>query len=221
MATLTLPCLTSSFAVLFLALLDGTRLRAMSPYVQNPVSIAGIIVLHFLLAVCGIMTIGDTLTGKFIFLLGQVIFVAWSMGLAFAYLYASRALTRMAKTLRLQEAIAGDGKFTPNLLTPIRVGFVVAGLISLTVVIVIYTVVLSVVDSQRLWLVGSRTVDPWPWWSSHIALRAVEWVIGAMLLYVARLPRQQERLLGIKSGSGSGCKGKMSDCLSSWRRGHR
>ncbi|CAG0915069.1 unnamed protein product [Notodromas monacha] len=246
MATLSLPCLTSSFAVLFLALLDATRLQIMSPYVQNPVSMAGVIVLHFLLSVSSVMTLGDSMMGKFVFLLGQIVFVTWALGLAFGYLYGSRAMVRMARTLRLQEAIAGgDGKYAPNLLGPIRVGFLVGALVSLTAIVVVYTMVLSVLDKQQhhhhqhQQHDGSTTTrnSPWPWWPTHIVLRSVEVVFGFLVLFVARMPRRfdsgghhhhhhQQHLSGTASKShhqhpSSSCRNTLSTCLSSWRRAHR
>merc|ERR1719422_2627109 len=81
------PCITSAFAILFLALLRVTQVELLSPSVQTPKALAVFCCIHIAISLCLDITVGLMSRLQYILLLGQGIFIVWSLLLSAGYFY--------------------------------------------------------------------------------------------------------------------------------------
>ena len=89
-----LPCMTSAFAVLFLALLRATQIELVSPAFQTPKALGIFCVLHFVLSVAVDVTIGLYFSLRYMVLILQGIFIVWSLLLSAGYFYIFSAMNK-------------------------------------------------------------------------------------------------------------------------------
>ena len=73
------PCITTAFAILFLALLRVTQVELLSPSVQTPKALAVFCCIHIGISLALDITVGLMDKLKYILLLGQGIFIVWSL----------------------------------------------------------------------------------------------------------------------------------------------
>ena len=89
-----LPCMTSAFAVLFLALLRATQIELVSPAFQTPRALTIFCFLHFGLSVSVDVTIGLYFNLRYMVLILQGVFIVWSLLLSAGYFYIFSALNK-------------------------------------------------------------------------------------------------------------------------------
>ena len=108
------PCITSAFAILFLALLRVTQVELLSPTVQTPKALAGFCCLHLAVSLALDVTVGLVTRLQYILLLGQGIFIVWSLLLSAGYFYIYSTmkkvgghLTNKTQGLNIQHFLKG------------------------------------------------------------------------------------------------------------------
>ena len=89
-----LPCMTSAFAVLFLALLRATQIELVSPAFQTPKALAIFVFLHFAASQCVDVTIGMYFSLRYMVLINQGVFIVWSLLLSAGYFYIFSAMNK-------------------------------------------------------------------------------------------------------------------------------
>ena len=89
-----LPCMTSSFAVLFLALLKATQIELVSPAFQSAKALGIFCGLHFGLSIGVDVTIGLYYNLRYMVLILQGVFIVWSLLLSAGYFYIFSAMNK-------------------------------------------------------------------------------------------------------------------------------
>ena len=90
------PCITTAFAVLFLALLRATQVELISPSFQTPKALGAFCMIHFLVSIGVDITIGFEYSLRYMVLILQGIFIVWSLLLSAGYFYIFSAMNKIA-----------------------------------------------------------------------------------------------------------------------------
>ena len=89
-----LPCMTSAFAVLFLALLRATQIELIAPNFQTPAKLLIFCLGHFGLTGAVDVTIGLNYNLRYMVLILQGVFIVWSLLLSDGYFYIFSAMNK-------------------------------------------------------------------------------------------------------------------------------
>ncbi|CAH1265132.1 Hypp3123 [Branchiostoma lanceolatum] len=187
------PCMTSAFCLLYLALLQTTKMQAMSPKVYQTCVMVAIIVLHFGLSVATDLIIGFLGTAKILMLVCQGVFAIWGIILAFSYFFIFRRLYRSARhrMKELQRMNLSKSKLPginpikkkqkTRLGTAVKVTLVTAILGLLCSLLQVYAMV-------EVFGIFYKQPEPWPWWGFQTAFRLCEFLMCVTMSYVATQP---------------------------------
>ena len=88
------PCMTTAFAILFLALLRATNIELISPAFQTPKALGTFCFLHFVLTWAVDATIGIKFKLRYMVLILQGVFIVWSLLLSAGYFYIFSAMNK-------------------------------------------------------------------------------------------------------------------------------
>ncbi|CAH1785186.1 unnamed protein product [Owenia fusiformis] len=191
-----LPCLTSAFSVLFLALLQTTKMQLLSPRIQKLSCLILIIALHFILHIVADVLIAFFFDSKIIVLICQIFFCMWGLILFGGYFYIFRKLyksavkrqkTMMASSVslmkyKLQDVIPIRKPHKLTLGIAVKITFV-------TAIFGLICAILQIYAMAGVYSVFSQEIpQPWPWWGFQFAQRLTELAMCFTMSYVATQP---------------------------------
>ncbi|CAG0885011.1 unnamed protein product [Cyprideis torosa] len=189
-----LPILSSALVIMFFSLLQATRIRLLHPCVQNPVTVAGVITLHCLLAIVSAVVVASSVEGSAMFLVCNLVYLIWSMGLALGFVFVFKKLYLAAQRIEgefTQELFAQchfEGQILPKSFSKSTLSRAVKfTMVASFVKICIATVIIFGV----IFLFGAFNnllPLPWPWWTYQIILRSLELLFSALIAYIAAQP---------------------------------
>ncbi|XP_013381344.1 uncharacterized protein LOC106152343 [Lingula anatina] len=194
--TLTFPCITSAFSILFLALLRTTRMQLLSPKIQKAKYLAVIIGSHFGFSILTDIIVGYFVSAKLMLFLCQLAFILWGFLIFIGYLYIFRRLyTAALKRQRGMEKLASRHiVHTYGRVRPFHKSYQFT--LSLAVKLVLVAAILGCLSAMlKVYaLVGvygvfsTQTPEPWPWWAFKFSFRILELCLCATMSYVATQP---------------------------------
>ncbi len=88
------PCITSAFAILFLALLRATQIELVSPSFQTPRALATFCSIHLAISLAVDFTVGLSPSVRYLVLICQGFFIVWSLLLSAGYFYIFSAMKK-------------------------------------------------------------------------------------------------------------------------------
>ena len=199
--SLTFPCMTSAFSVLFLALLQTLKMQLLSPKIQKPAVLVGIITFHFVLSITTDVVIGLIADVRVMLVVCEIFFVLWGLFLFCAYIYIFRKLymaahRRHKDMLRLaisQSKLAGGEGLQrkkaprPVFNAAVKITLVTAILGLITTGLEIYAII-GILD------LDGGVPDPWPWWGLNLGARLAEVCMCVTMSYVATQPFRYNRI---------------------------
>ena len=199
------PCITSAFSILFLALLRVTQVELLSPAVQTPRALAVFCCLHVSISLALDITVGLMSKLQYILLLGQGIFIVWSLLLSAGYFYiystmkkvVSRQQCDLNRSMypKLMFDQTGSGSYSMRL--PSSQSNPLARAVNLTLgVAVIGSLMGGVQLYGMIGMHGLLRSDPseipTPWYGYQVALRVLEVMICYLLAVVATTPLRHD-----------------------------
>ncbi|XP_002737848.1 uncharacterized protein LOC100375776 [Saccoglossus kowalevskii] len=200
--SLAFPCLTSAFSILFLALLQSTKMQLVSPKIQKVKILTSIICVHFALSVSADLIVGFTSQAKILLLVCQAAFVLWGLLISCSYIYIFKRLysstvhrLREMRKMSLQKAVYALPGIRPirkkprtSLGTAVKVTLVTASFGLLCCGLQLY----GMVDVYGLHA-RHEAPQPWPWWIFQFTFRLCELGMCVTMSYVATQPFRYTR----------------------------
>ena len=192
--TVSLPCITSAFCILFLALLNSTKMQLLSKRIQKPSFIAGIIIFHFLLQIVTDFIVGSFYRSRVMFFICQIAFVLWGLILFGGYIYIFRKLFITAKRRQKEMERLSLSKVKLQGISPFRRPPKLALSLAIKVTLVTAIFGLLMAALQVYALTGMHNVfstekpHPWPWWWFNFGVRLVEIGMCITMSFVATQP---------------------------------
>ncbi|KAK2192661.1 hypothetical protein NP493_25g00015 [Ridgeia piscesae] len=188
-----LPCLTSAFSILFLALLRSTEVLLMSPKIQKARHLVLIIAMHFVISCTTDAVVGMFSNMKVLLLVCQVIFIMWSLVMSVGYMYIFQKL--YSASVRRQKQLAHLSQVSLTLdgsiLKPPRSRMMLSVAIKVTLVTAVLGIVcagLQVYAVVEVYGFLESQPQPWPWWWLQLTMRIVELCMCVTMSYVATQP---------------------------------
>ncbi|XP_072025724.1 uncharacterized protein [Amphiura filiformis] len=190
------PCLTSAFSILYLALLQSTQTRLVPPKIQQPKFLAMVIVIHFTVSLAADVIVGSVGNAQALLLVCQGAFLIWGISLSISYLVIFRRLykssvrqfrevTRLSISRRSihMKGVAPFMKKPQNRWgNAIKVTLVTAFMGLVIAALQIYGA--SVVYGPF----AAGIPEAWPWWSYQFIFRVCEFIMCALMSFVATQP---------------------------------
>jgi len=209
------PCITSAFAILFLALLRVTQVELLSPAVQTPRALTAFCCLHLAISLALDVTVGLVTRLQYILLLGQGIFIVWSLLLSAGYFYIystmKKVVSRQACDLnrgaypKLMFDQAGSGGYSMRM--PPQRSNPLCRAVNLTLGVAVLGSLMGGV--QLYGMIGMHGLlranvqeIPDPWYGYQVALRVLEVMICYLLAVVATTPLRQDGQASPRSARG-------------------
>lgn len=194
--SISFPCLTSAFSILFLALFRTTRMSVMTSVLNVPVLVVTIL-LHFLLVLSTDFLVGYLSTAVVLLFVCQVVYVVWSVILTLAYLALFARLHGAALVRQKQIKRHSFTEVTISGVQTIKRGASVR--LSRAVIITILAAVfglfcagLQTISIVLVYAVDSGDPEPWTWWGYQLASRVCELLMCLLLSYVGTRPLYQK-----------------------------
>lgn len=187
------PCLTSAFAILFLALLRVTRTGPTCPKLQKPNVLAGFVSLHLLLSIGADIVVGTVQSSFVVGVVCQIIFSGWAVFLCLCYFLSFRklyvgALKKQGEMMRVTfTKLHIDGGDLPNKLPKPTIALSV----KITLVVAVMETILAGLQIYEILFVnGLLLLEPqfWFWWTYHLSSRIMEFVAAATMSFVSTQP---------------------------------
>jgi hypothetical protein len=198
--TIGFPCLTSAFSILFLALLQTTKVQLMSPHIQRGRILLVVILAHIILSVTTDVIVGSIASARALMFVCQLVSVMWGILLFAGYFYIFKTLYVAA--LRRQKDLLklSLGKLRLPGIKPIHkpprltLGLGVKVTLATAITGLLYSA-LQIYAMVGVYGVFSKSIPaPWPWWGFKFLLRILELVMCFLMSYVATQPfRYQKR----------------------------
>ncbi|XP_071507245.1 uncharacterized protein [Diadema antillarum] len=199
------PCLTSAFSILFMALLQSTKTQVVPPTIQKPKYLAIVIVIHFIFAFIADVVVGLYVTASVLLLICQCTFVIWGLFLTISYLVIFRRLYR--STVRKYREIKRLSIRTGSVMMPGQRGRPIitvprnnwGSAIKVTMVTALLGLAVALLQLYGMLVVygpvgGQKQIpDPWPWWSYQFVFRLLEFLMCALMSFVATQPFRYTR----------------------------
>ncbi|XP_022248855.1 uncharacterized protein LOC111087221 [Limulus polyphemus] len=188
------PFLTSAFSILFLALLQATKVELLSPKIQKPSILAGIIIFHFSFSLTTDILVGSFVKAGILLFVCQVMFCMWSLFLSVGYFHIFSKLYRAA--LRKQSEMIRvtftklhiDGAKLPKKLPRPTLGLAV----KVTLVTAVFGLMMTALQLYGIIRVYSVFVknkpEPWPWWAYQLGCRILELAMCLTMSFIATQP---------------------------------
>lgn len=187
------PCLTSSFSLMFSALLAATKMTFISKSVTSAKLVIVVIVVHFLLSFTTDILTGLHLDARVLLFVCQIFYMVWGILLFFGFmiifarLYKAAILRQslmdkhMSRKLGLSNKQHKPPKLTLSLGVKVTLVSSIFGLA--TVALLIY----GMVDVYGVFNYKAQ-LRPWKWWAYHTAFRCLELAICITISFVAMQP---------------------------------
>ena len=209
------PCVTSAFAILFLALLRVTQVELLSPSVQTPKALAVFCCIHLAISLALDITVGLMTKLQYILLLGQGIFIVWSLLLSAGYFYIYSTMKKVVSRQqcdvnrsmypKLMFDQNGSGAYSMRL--PPASSNPLSRAVNLTLGV---AVIGSLMGGVQLYgMIGMHGLlrrdprdIPVPWYGYQVALRVLEVMICYLLAVVATTPLRSDSGHSPRSGRG-------------------
>ena len=194
--TLFLPCVTSTFSLLFLSLLAATRMKFISPSIQKTKVILCVIFVHFALAIVTDVLTVCHLDARVILFVCQVFYIVWGLFLFVGFMYIFGRLYKAAVDRQAQmnkyalKKLGGSTKqnYKPeNHKLTLSLGTIVTLISSILGLLTVVLLIYGMVDVYGVFEFG-RVPEPWRWWGYHTTFRALELAICITVSYVATQP---------------------------------
>ena len=209
------PCVTSAFAILFLALLRVTQVELLSPSVQTPKALAVFCCVHLAISLALDITVGLMSSLQYILLLGQGIFIVWSLLLSAGYFYiystmkkvVSRQQCDVNRSMYPKLMFDQNGSGTYSMRLPTTNSNPLSRAVNLSLgVAVIGSLMGGVQLYGMIGMHGLLRRDPRdipdPWYGYQVALRVLEVMICYLLAVVATTPLRSDSGHSPRSGRG-------------------
>ncbi|XP_052274698.1 uncharacterized protein LOC127874407 [Dreissena polymorpha] len=192
------PCITSSFSILFYALLLATRVRIMSAKVQKLWVLIVITVIHFTLSIATDIVVGLFSTAPILLFVCQAVFIVWGLLMFIGYLVIFRKLYKGA--VKRQRAIKSSSTDRLNSSNPALYSdkyekhkYTFDRAVKITFASAFFGV--AIVGFELYGMFGVYGVlravskpEPWPWWTYHFIVRTLELLMCSSIAYVASQP---------------------------------
>ncbi|XP_064483397.1 uncharacterized protein LOC135396387 [Ornithodoros turicata] len=188
------PSLSSACSVMFLALLNTTKVNLLPQKVQRPSILATVVVFHFCFSIASDIVVGFFSKPITLILACQVFFLMWTFLLSIAYFYVFQqlfkaALRKQSEMIRLTfTKLHIDGAELPRrlprptLATSVKVALI-------TAVLALVMTVLQTYGLVSIYRVPPQLKpDYWCWWGFHFASRILEIAMCVTMLYIASQP---------------------------------
>ena len=203
------PCISSMFSILFYALLLATRVRILSRKIQKLGILSAIVLFHFAISIITDLVVGLLSTAHVLMFICQAFFILWGLLMFIAYLIVFRKLYKGAlnrqKTLSISspDRKHNHNNGSQNKETKHRYTFGLA--VKVTFISAFFGV--AIVGFEMYGMFGVFGIlqpdvkpQPWPWWTYHVIVRALEVLMCASVCYVASqplryTPRKDSRML--------------------------
>lgn len=195
--TISFPCLTAAFSILFFALVRTTRMSAMPQRVFSAVLLVIVIVLHFILVFATDFVVGYLSTAVVLLFVCQVVFIVWCLCLTMLYFYVFVRLYHAAVARQKQIYRQSFTEVTISGVQTVKKGSRVrlSRAIGVTLVTAIFGLLCASLQCLAVILVyGLQRTDPpkpWPWWTYQLVSRLCELGMCATMSYVASQPLYQ------------------------------
>lgn len=207
-----LPCMTTAFAVLFLALLRATQIELVSPSFQTPRSLGIFCILHFLLSIGVDVTIGMFFNLRYMVLILQGVFIVWSLLLSAGYFYIFSAMNKVAMRqqgdlirsvypkliLEGGTAYSEHGQMQP-LSTAVLKRPPLARAVHLTLGVAVLGSLLGGIQLfamiKMLGLIKqdmSASQNEWAWYGYQVSMRVLEVTLCTLLAVIATTPLRSD-----------------------------
>ena len=195
------PCVTSAFAILFLALLRVTQVELLSPSLQTPKALAVFCCIHLAISLALDITVGLMTKLQYILLLGQGIFIVWSLLLSAGYFYIYSTMKKVVSRQqcdvnrsmypKLMFDQNGSGDYSMRL--PPASSNPPSRAVNLTLGVAVIGSLMGGVQLYRMiGMHGLLRREPRdilvPWYGYQVALRVLEVMICYLLAVVATTP---------------------------------
>ncbi|TRY80477.1 hypothetical protein TCAL_02976 [Tigriopus californicus] len=209
------PCITTAFAVLFLALLRATQVELVSPSFQKPRSLGIFCGVHFLITIALDVTIGFFVQVRYSILIAQGFFIVWSLLLSAGYFYIFSPMKKIAlrpggsdmmranvyPKLMMEGGYSNGGvepRMEPQYL-PQAASPPLARAIHLTLGVAIISSLMGGVQLfGMIKMLGLQKVDmsprqnEWAWFGYQVAMRILEVTICTLLAVITTTPLRSE-----------------------------
>ena len=188
-----LPCLTSSFSVLFYALLNATKVQMLPTQIQRLPVLICIILFHFLLSLSADILIAFFDNARILLFVCQIFFVLWGLFLFLGYIYAFRSLysaaeKRQKSLLQLRQL---NNQWESNG-SPAKERLTLSLGIKVTLLSAILGTVCACLQAYAalgvFGVFSKETPQPWPWWGYQTSIRFIEFFFCVTMIYVATQP---------------------------------
>ncbi|XP_033102689.1 proline-rich transmembrane protein 4-like [Anneissia japonica] len=190
------PCLTSSFSILFMALLSATKMQPLSRNIQRPQVLGVIITFHYIISITSDVLAGKFLAPEVVLYVCQSAFILWGSFLFFSYLLIFRRLHRSA--VRVSKEINHLSLISNAMSTPanelelkkpkVRWGSAVR----VTLITALLGLGLCGLQLYGMLVVYAPNAEeepqPWPWWIYQTIFRACEIGMCITMCFVATQP---------------------------------
>ncbi len=199
------PCITSAFSILFLALLQSTKMQVLTPKIQSTPFLVSVIVFHFALSITADIVVGYFYSAEALLFVCQVATVLWGLFLFGGYIYIFRklyvaAMWRQKEMMRQMLAKIKLNGITPITKTPKLTLNIAIRVTLLTSMLGLIMAALMIYGMAGVYSIFSHSIpDPWPWWGFKFGLRLIELAMAATMSYVATQPfRYNQPMCGKK-----------------------
>lgn len=194
--SLSLPCLTSAFYILFSALLKATKLQNISPKLYDIRLLIGIIAFNFILSFTGDMVVGFIFDARILLMVCQGVYVMWGLVFSIAYvvlfqkLYKSTVLNRRSIQQITQRTHRGSsGVFIqeqgPNNQNSRKTNLAIKVTLATSMFFFIITGLNLYGMVSEFSIMTTETPDPWSWWIYQLAFRFCEFCMASTIVFVA------------------------------------
>lgn len=187
------PCLTSSFSILFYALLNATKVQMLPAQIQRLPVLICIILFHFLLSLSPDILIAFFINARILLFICQLFFVLWGLFLFLGYIYSFRSLYSAAKKrqkslLQLRQA---NNQWENNY-SPAKERLTLSLGIKVTLLSAIIGTVCACLQAYAalgvFGVFSKETPQPWPWWGYQTGIRFIEFLFCLTMTYVVTQP---------------------------------
>lgn len=191
------PCLTAMFSILFYSLLLATRVRVMSKKVQKLWVLLVIVILHFALSIVTDIVVGFLSSASVLILVCQVFFIVWGLLMFIGYLILFRKLYKGA--IHHQKTMAGLHEHKSPVLhghghqSKPKHKYTFGLAVKITFISAFFGVAMVGFELYGIFgvygaLSTNTKPEPWPWWTYHVIVRTLEFLMCLSVTFVASQP---------------------------------
>lgn len=187
-----LPCVTSAFSLMFLALLAATKMSFISKSVTKVKVILLVIFVHFILSISADVLLGLQLDARVLLFVCQVLYLIWGVILFIGFMVIFKRLNAAAELRQklmhkhLMRKFGLSAKQHPQQKLTLSLAVKVTLFSSLMGLLTIVLHLFGMIKVYGVFYQASPKA--WEWWGYHTAFRTVELLICIAISYVATQP---------------------------------